>query len=59
MDIEIIKANALLNYLIRKIGVICQNPSQICLCHYYLHELMQVFVYENNSLTQKKKKKEN
>ena len=36
-----------MNYLIRNIGVICQSPSQKCLCHYYLHELMQVFVYEN------------
>ena len=56
MKMEVVKENALMNYLIRKIGIICHSPDQKCLCHIYLHNLMQVFVYKNNSLTHKKKK---
>ena len=56
MNIEVIKANALMNHLIEKVGVICQSPDQKCICYYYLHDLLQIFLYENNSLTLKQEK---
>ena len=54
MDIKNVKANALMNYLIRKIGVICQNPARYV---FVITIFIQVFIYENNSLTQKRKTK--
>ena len=55
MKIEIVRANAIMNYLIRQIEVICENPSEKCGFHYFLHDLMEIFVYENNSLIKKRK----
>ena len=59
MKSEIVKADALMNFLIGEIGVICKNLEQKCLCNYYFHELMQVLPYKNYSIpppSQKKRK---
>ena len=57
MKIGIIRANTIMNYLIRSIHVICQNRSKSHIFHKFLHELMDIFVYENNSQKSQKSKR--
>ena len=55
MKIEIIRARACMKYLIQEIGVGCQNNDSICICHYCLAYLMNIFIHEKNSQSQIKK----
>ena len=54
MKFDIVRANAIKNYLIRKIKITCDNPSRKCDFHLFLHELLDILLFENLSLTQKK-----
>ena len=55
MKFDIVRANGSINYLTKKIKTPCENQSRKCDFHIFLHELLNIFVYNDLSLTHKKR----
>ena len=55
MKFDIVRANGSIDYLTKKIKTPCENQSRNCDFHIFLHELLNIFVYNDLSLTHKKR----
>ena len=58
MKIDIIRGEATMNYLIKKIKIPCENPHpwRKCDMYYFLHLLLEFFYFNDISFKEKKRR---
>ena len=58
MKIDLIRGKPIMNYLVKEIKIICNNPNPWIKCdmHYFLHELLELFLYNDFSNKEKERR---
>ena len=53
MKIYLIRGNAIMNYLTKETKITCANNQKKCDMHWFFHELLEIFLYNDFSIIEK------